>query len=236
MKKTTSLRSITGLLLGIFAASAMAAASLLGHWQCQGADGAHSLRFQNESTLIYDGEGAQYALLPGTILVQDDDGIASYGYQLEGNTLAVQFPDGAMLQCQRGQGAGPTIRPAERPPNPGGDNAALKRDIAGTWWGYSGSTERKIGLCPDGSYVDFTESGYSGRTYDSGGYQTGAWGTASQSGNRGRWTIQGDTQSGVIHVVTRQGGQFRLNYRQTGERGCLYFNGNQLCRTSGHCE
>jgi len=44
----------------------------------------------------------------------------------------------------------------------GPNDTELASQIAGTWWGYSGSTETKIGLCPDGSYADFSESGYSG--------------------------------------------------------------------------
>lgn len=115
------------------------------------------------------------------------------------------------------------------------NNAELARQIAGTWWGYSGSTERKIGLCPNGSYVDYTESSYSGRSFDSGGSETMAWGSASQGGGTGHWKIQGDGQQGSIFVKYNNGNEMKLTYKQCGELGCLLFNGNKLCRSSGSC-
>ena len=118
----------------------------------------------------------------------------------------------------------------------GPNDPQLQKQIAGTWWGYSGSTERKIGLCPDGSYLDYTESGYSGRMHDSGGYQTGAWGAASQSGGQGQWTINGSTQSGTIHVRYADGSTANVQYRQINDPGCLSFDGNTLCRNSANCQ
>ncbi len=115
------------------------------------------------------------------------------------------------------------------------NNAELASQIAGTWWGYSGSTERKIGLCPNGSYVDYTESSYSGKSFDSGGSETMAWGSASQNGGSGNWVIQGDGQQGTIFVKYNNGNETKLNYTQCGETGCLLFNGNKLCRSSGSC-
>lgn len=113
----------------------------------------------------------------------------------------------------------------------GKNNTSLQAQIAGVWWGYSGSTERKIGLCADGSYMDYTESGYSGRAQDVGG----AWGSASQRGGQGSWTIQGDTNSGVINVRYSNGNTTSLRYRQIGDPGCLDINGNTLCRKSANC-
>ncbi len=115
------------------------------------------------------------------------------------------------------------------------NNVELAGQIAGTWWGYSGSTERKIGLCPNGSYVDYTESSYSGRSFDSTGSETMAWGSASQNGGSGHWVIQGDGQQGTIFVSYDNGRESSLHYKQCGEPGCLLFNGNKLCRSSGNC-
>jgi len=126
----------------------------------------------------------------------------------------------------------PTVPQSATPPN----NASFADEIAGTWWGYSGSTERKVGLCVDGSYRDYTESGYSGRSFDSGGNQDMAWGTASQAGGAGTWKIQGDYQQGNIYVTYDNGNQTVLHYQQCGEPGCLLFNGSKLCRTSKSCE
>ncbi|OKY76140.1 MAG: hypothetical protein BM485_02505 [Desulfobulbaceae bacterium DB1] len=117
---------------------------------------------------------------------------------------------------------------------PAGNDAKLAEQMAGIWWGYSGSTERKIALCPDGSYNDYRESGYSGSSADSLGNQTMAWGTASQGGGSGSWSIQGTTEQGTITVSYNNGKQKVIQYRQCGDRGCLLFDGNKLCR-SGSC-
>lgn len=218
--------------------SGSAAAALDGSWQCNGSDGRHSLNFQNGNTLLYDNEPLSYMEMGNMLVVQDDEGMSNYGFQLQGKALTIQFPDGSQLNCTRGSASAPAqpsaAGPAAAPAGGGVDSATLAAQIAGTWWGYAGSTERKIGLCPDGSYLDYTESGYSGREYDSGGYQTGAWGSASQSGTRGRWTIQGNYQQGVISVQSSRG-PFTLHYSQVGEPGCLNINGNRLCRSSASC-
>jgi hypothetical protein len=125
---------------------------------------------------------------------------------------------------------------AGKAPPAGPNDQKLASQIAGIWWGYSGSTETKIGLCPDGSYADFSESGYSGTMSDAGGNQTGAWGTASQSGGKGSWVIQGTGDSGTISVRYSSGQTATIEYRQCGETGCLMFDGRKLCRTSAECE
>ena len=125
----------------------------------------------------------------------------------------------------------PKPKPQAQTAPAGANNASLQQQIAGLWWGYSGSTERSIGLCPDGSYTDSAESSYSGDPYGTGG----TWGAASQRGGQGSWTIQGDTQSGVIHVRYQNGGTTQLNFNQIGDPGCLNVNGNTLCRKSASC-
>jgi len=62
-----------------------------------------------------------------------------------------------------------------------------------------------------------------------------AWGSASQKGGSGRWVIQGDGQRGTIFVQYNNGNEIKLDYKQCGELGCLLFNGNKLCRSSGIC-
>jgi hypothetical protein len=237
--KTALGKAAAALLLAPLATTANAA-DLTGNWSCRGTDGPHTLLFQGDSTLVFDGETYNFALMPGAILVQEEQGIASYGYQLTGANLQIGLADGSMLTCRRGGSAPQAVQPPHPPSRqarPGDvDSATLQREIAGTWWGYSGSTERRIGLCPDGSYRDFTESGYSGRSYDAGGAESMAWGSASQSGNQGRWQIRGNYQNGVIQVQTHAGRQFTLSYRQVGEPGCLDINGARLCRTSRQCE
>jgi hypothetical protein len=130
------------------------------------------------------------------------------------------------LQGSKGSGSTPV----------GPNDPNLQRQIAGVWWGYSGSTERKIGLCPDGSYREYTESSYSGTSNNQYGNQTMGWGAASQGGGSGRWTISGTTQSGSIHVNYSNGKSATIKYRQINDPGCLSFDGNSLCRTSATCQ
>jgi len=223
-------------LLALFSASA-GAETLSGSWQCNGNDGRHSLSFQNDTTLLYDNEPSAYMVMGNVLMVQDDYGVSNYNYQLQGKQLQIQFPDGSLLTCQRGSAPAQPGRATTATPSGGGvDTATLQAQIAGTWWGYSGSTERKIGLCADGRYMDFTESAYSGHGYDSGGNETMGWGAASQGGNQGRWTIQGNYQQGIISVQTYNGGSFTLHYNQIGDPGCLNINGSRLCRSSASCE
>jgi len=116
------------------------------------------------------------------------------------------------------------------------NHTQLAQQMAGTWWGYSGSTETKIGLCPDGSYSNFSEFGYSGTMSDSGGNQTGAWGGAGQNGGQGSWAIQGTSQSGTISVRYNDGSTETISYELANDDGCYSFDGRLLCRTSGQCE
>ena len=150
--------------------------------------------------------------------------------------LDLSAPEGKMdyvgyhlQEAQTGTAQSSTAAPA------GPHNPQLAQQIAGIWWGYSGSTERKIGLCPNGVYQDYTESSYSGSSYDSSGTQTTAWGAAGQSGGAGRWTISGNDQNGTINVRYNDGNQTNIEYRQIGDPGCLSFDGNTLCR-KGPCQ
>ena len=125
--------------------------------------------------------------------------------------------------------AGNTAAPA------GPNDPDLQRRMAGQWWGYSGSTERTIGLCANGDYFDSQESSYSGQSTDQYGDQTMAWGQAGQGGGQGRWTISGDPRSGTIHVAYGDGSSRNIGYRQIDDPGCRSFDGNTLCRKSAAC-
>ena len=103
--------------------------------------------------------------------------------------------------------------------------------MAANYWGYSGSTETRLALCPDGTFYDFSESGYSGSSYDSGGNQTMSWGSASNASGKGTWTIEGNTQSGTITLYYSGGNQQSVNYTPGDEGGCYYFGGRQMCKT-----
>lgn len=212
------------------ALAAPGANGLVGDWNCSGNS---SLRFSSTSKGVLDGDAFNYRQMPEVLLVEEDGGIVPYPYSLQQGRLMIQFPDGSTLQCSRAA-ARQAGNGAQRGA-PGSDEAGLARQIAGIWWGYSGSTERKIGLCPGGVYMDYTESGYSGRSSDMYGNQDMAWGSASQSSRRGRWQLRGSAQSGTIDVQLDNGATLALHYRQIGDPGCLSINGNTLCRTSATC-
>lgn len=221
-------------------AFAQAKSSLIGTWHTPGPEGPILLIFESKDRLVFDGEPAKYTLRPGVIRVEDEEGVADYPYALSGDVLTILFPEGIQLQFTRAKPGPPSPpaagKPSPQPPAAGGvDDSVLAAEISGIWWGYSGSTERKIGLCPQGKYVDYTESSYSGSSRDSLGNPSTAWGTAGQRSGSGTWTIQGNYQEGVISVRYANGRESRIQYRQFGERGCLLFNGTKLCRT-GRCE
>ena len=126
--------------------------------------------------------------------------------------------------------------PAAGGAGPAGPNdPQLARQIAGVWWGYAGSTERRIGLCPGGVYREFTESGYSGASSDQYGNQTMAWGAASRGGGSGSWTVTGNASGGTIHVSYANGDTATIRFRRINHPGCLSFDGSTLCRKSTTC-
>jgi len=211
--------------------------ALSGTWQYRGPEGTINLVFQSNNVLVFDGEPLQYSLIQGAIRIQDEGETVDYLYSFQGQTLVITFPEGYQMQFVRVSGETSPSSPSVQIPQGQGtvDSNELARQIAGIWWGYSGSTERKIGLCPGGAYQDYTESSYSGSSSDSLGNQSMAWGAAGQSGGTGTWNIQGDYQQGLIYVRYNNGNQNTIRYQQCGETGCLLFNGNKLCR-AGRCE
>jgi len=108
---------------------------------------------------------------------------------------------------------------------PGPSDPALMQAMAGEYYSYSGSTERKLMLCPSGTFWDSRESSYSG----SFGTNQGGWGTASQGGGSGSYAIQGSDQGGTITFSYKGGKRSQSQFRSTGERGCYSFDGTTFC-------
>lgn len=104
--------------------------------------------------------------------------------------------------------------------------SADSRWIAGKYYSYVGSTERKLTLCPSGIYYYNSESSYSGSSTDSGGYNTGAWGTANANRGDGRWEIVGNRQQGTLIFISSNGSREEQRY-QVGD-GCIYINGVKM--------
>ena len=110
-------------------------------------------------------------------------------------------------------------------PPAGPSDPALQQAMAGEYYSYTGSTERKLMLCPGGTFFDSRESSYSG----SFGTNQGGWGAASQGGGSGSYAIQGSQQSGTITFSYKGGKRSHSRFRSTGERGCYSFDGTTFC-------
>ena len=99
----------------------------------------------------------------------------------------------------------------------------LVRHFSGEWAWTNGYRTSWMTFFPDGSYSDQSEASYSGNMSDGSGNVTGNWGVAGQDSNRGRWSIQGTTDSGVITVINPDGSQNRYEYSVFIERGEKYY-------------
>ncbi len=115
-------------------------------------------------------------------------------------------------------------------PAPGPNDPNLQQSMAGMYWGYQGSTEVKLALCPGGGFQEYSESSYSGTSRDSLGNQTMAWGAAGQGGRRGNWSIQGSPQQGTLNLAYSGGKTVPVRY-QAIDNQCFSFDGRKLCRT-----
>jgi hypothetical protein len=113
--------------------------------------------------------------------------------------------------------------------SPGPNDPQMAQTIAGEYYSYAGSTEKKIMFCPDGTFFDSSESSYSGVGTDSLGNQTMAWGNASQNQGSGQWAIQGNAQSGTITLVYKSGKRVQVKYKAGPEKGCYSFDGTTFC-------
>jgi hypothetical protein len=121
--------------------------SLLGRWQCQSEAGPIPLVFQSKSTMVLDGEPADYTLVPGAIRIEEEYGFVDYGYALQGDTLLISFPGGLMLECMReaslqGRGAetpGPEGLAAPAASTPGQSSGSSKiaaGEVGDPSWGF----------------------------------------------------------------------------------------------------
>jgi hypothetical protein len=112
---------------------------------------------------------------------------------------------------------------------PGPSDPELQRAMAGEYYSYSGSTERKLMLCSNGTFFDSRESSYSG----SFGTDQGSWGAASAGRGSGSYSIQGSQQQGTIHFSYKNGKRAVSQYRATGQPGCYSFDGQTFCYSGG---
>ena len=95
---------------------------LLGEWQCDVFGQTLALVFKSDSRLVFDGESASFALGPGVIKVSDGVDVTDYGYELEGDTLLLSFPEGYRVKCSKPGNASRYSEP-EPPVDPGQGSA-----------------------------------------------------------------------------------------------------------------
>ena len=91
-------------------------------------------------------------------------------------------------------------------------SSTLMRWLAGEYYSYQGSTERKLLLCPNGNYSYSNESSYGGNFSNSYG-KTGSWGSANSGGDSGRWRIIGNKQSGTLIFTSGDGSSAQYSYQ-----------------------
>lgn len=104
------------------------------------------------------------------------------------------------------------------------NDAELMRNFAGSYYSFSavgggqtGGSERKVMLCPDGTYTNQSETGYSGS----------GWGSASQGGNKGTWKITGNMNAGTLVTITASGSPTTYKYERCGN-DCVYFGNTKF--------
>jgi len=223
---------------------------LKGYWRCQ-EDGLQStLEFKSRQQLLYNGQVASYQLAPGVLQVQEEQGLANYFFQLEGDLLLILSPDGSVTQCQKAKkpkqtktqqesskDTSPTAQtqshdqvwppPYVRPQgrideyNPGAQ--ALLYKFAGRWDHVTSNTLTNLYLKPDGTYEESYEAGYSGVFKDQGGYQTGNWGATGTQQAQGRWKAVGGLRQGKLYLVDQNGRQGVIPYQVHIKGGEVYW-------------
>jgi hypothetical protein len=169
-------------------------------------------------------------LTPGSYLVKVEKIEVTVVIRNESKRLDIDLsaPGGAMDYAKTGApapAAAAETKPAEGAgPAVAGGDADLLRKMAGDYWGYSGSTETRLLLRPDGTFADSTESSYSNTP------GTSAWGTVNSASGSGRWTVEGTQSEGRITLHYANGKRNVVRYRYDPGKGCYWFGGTLLCK------
>lgn len=107
---------------------------------------------------------------------------------------------------------------------PQGSSADLVRALSGTWATMSTHSQTTVTLNPGGQFSIYSESSYGGGFSNQYGDSTGSWGTAGSNESRGRWTVNGVRERGVITLVYDTGDRVTVQYRVHVEGGQTYWN------------
>jgi len=119
----------------------------------------------------------------------------------------------------------------------GSSSQQLMRQMTGVYYSfssaglsYSGGTERRVVLCPNGTYYSGSESSYS-----AGAGTSGAWGAAGQRGDRGTWRVQGNVNEGILTTFDSSGKPTEYRYRRCGG-DCIYIGNTKFAvSTPANC-
>lgn len=188
-----------------------AGGSLLGTWQCAGNFGNAPLVFESRNRLVFNGDAANYTLVPGAFRVQEDYGLVDYAYSLKGNNLSVTFPDGSTMQCSRAASGGSKSGGAGDESGGGGAGGGSNWQLNGMLCSWSGSSSSgssysrstRVSFDGQGRFRYGSESSFSsgsGQAYGQGG---GSQGTYRVSGNSVYLTF-GDGSTAVAKVQMKQ--------------------------------
>lgn len=205
------------LLIGLFSVmplSALAAgqsSGLLGRWDCQGDEGATVLDFQSGNRLLYDGEENAYRIQGNAIMIPGLFGEERYRFKLQGNKLAVTFPEGETIRCRR---TGAKQTPGKQQ-QAGGNNAALRGRLcqwSGSSSSYSGTSYSRT------ASIEFDGQGnamYGGSESSFSGNEGIAYGSG-EGGTRGVYQVRGNE----VHIQLEDGTDImaRINMRQNNGR------------------
>jgi len=172
-------------------------AGLIGVWSGNG----ETIEFKSNGQCVYIGNTFSYEVSQGNIILTTTQGQVMFAYAIKGNQLNLTA-NGQQITYSRGAGGIPGVSQ-----NASGGNVA--QELVGKWCymsnSLSSSTNKCITLNADGTYVYSGESSRSVNTPEVYG------GTASQSGDRGTWYVQGDR---IYYNSQTQGqGSYRLEKR-----------------------
>lgn len=200
------------------------AESITGQWQGQLNGQPLSLQLNADGSGTLDGNAIQYATQNSMLMIQSDNGLMAYSFQLKGNTLTVMGGDlPSVLTLKRGLASAGKSNTQGQQQASSGINPGL---LAGKWClvtsfsanaGGGSYSSKCFILEANGRYTYGSE-----RSMDA--YGGGMWGgTNSQSGDAGRWTATRNSITAVSDSgqTSRYGMELRNHPKTNDPMICL---------------
>lgn len=199
-------------IIALLSSAAAYADGITGQWSGEVNGQPLSLQLNADGSGVLDGNAIQYATQNSMLMIQSDNGLMAYSFQLKGNTLTVMGGDlpevltlkrGAVGKSAKGSG---NQQQATNGLNPGllAGKWCLVTSFSANAGGGSYSSSCFV-LEANGRYTYGSE-----RSMDA--YGGGMWGgTNSQSGDSGRWTATRDSITAVSD--SGQTSRYRMELR-----------------------